>query len=66
MRKDLERTVFTVARDGHAWRVEWDGEAFGHSLEKEVAKAHAHKRAREVVDAGGAVQISVQGEASQR
>jgi hypothetical protein len=66
MRKNLERTVFTVSCDGDAWHVECDGQAFGHSSDKEVAKAHAHKRAREVVDAGGVVQMRVQGEGSLR
>lgn len=62
MRADLERTVFTVMRDGDAWAVELQGAFFGHSTDKEVAKAHAHKRAREIVDGGGAVQVRVQGE----
>ena len=58
----LERTVFTVVRLEGVWAVEHDGEVFGHTSDKEVAKACAHKRAREVVDAGGAVQIRVFGE----
>ena len=66
MRATLERTIFTVLRDGDAWAVEYQGSLFGHSSDKEVAKAHAHKRAREVVDAGGAVQVHIQGEGASR
>jgi hypothetical protein len=63
MRDNLERTVFTVRRLGGAWAVEQDGEVFGHASDKEVAKAWAHRRAREVMDGGGAVRLLVQGEA---
>jgi hypothetical protein len=62
MRDILERTVFTVRRLGDAWAVEHEGEVFGHASDKEVAKAWAHKRAREVVDRGGAAQVCVHGE----
>ncbi|HEY4028958.1 MAG TPA: hypothetical protein VGM25_01325 [Caulobacteraceae bacterium] len=62
MRAPLERTIFTVVRDGVGWAVELQGAVFGHTADKEVAKAIAHKRAREVVDRGGAVQVRVQGE----
>lgn len=62
MRATLERTVFTVMRDGDAWAVELQGAFFGHAADKEVARAHAHKRARAVVDGGGAAQVRVRGE----
>ena len=62
MREVLERAVFTVLRDGDAWAVEHDGGFFGHSSDKEVAKAYAHKRAREIVDRGGGAQVRVHGE----
>ena len=58
----MERTVFNVLRQGDAWAVEHEGEVFGHDSEKEVAKAWAHKRAREVVDRGGAARVHVAGE----
>lgn len=45
-----------------AWLVEHKGERFGHSPEKEVAQAFAHKRAREVQDAGGVCQMRIHGE----
>ena len=62
MKTPLERTIFTVMRDGDAWAVELHGGFFGHATDKEVAKAAAHKRAREVVDGGGAAQVLVRGE----
>jgi hypothetical protein len=62
MRDILERTVFTVVRHEGAWAVEHGDEVFGHASDKEVAKAWAHKRAREVVDRGGAAQVLVSGE----
>lgn len=54
--------MFTVARAGDTWAVELQGAFFGHSSDKEVARASAHKRARAVVDAGGAAEVRVQGE----
>ena len=66
MRDVLERALFTVLRDGDAWAVEHDGRFFGHSVEKEVAKAFALKRAREVVDGGRGAQVRVQGEGGLR
>lgn len=66
MRAILDRTVFTVMRDGDAWAVEHGGGFFGHSSDKEIAKAYAHKRAREIVDRGGAAQVCVRGEGAVR
>lgn len=62
MRDLLERTLFTVIRDGEAWAVEHDGGVFGRSSDKEVAMAWAHKRAREIIDRGGAARVLVRGE----
>jgi hypothetical protein len=42
--------------------VEHDGEDFGHSSDKEVAKASAHKRARELQAGGRACEVRVHGE----
>ncbi len=62
MRKGVERAVLTVAfRDG-VWAVELDGDTFGHSPEKDIAKAAANKRAREVQDDGRPCQVRVSGE----
>jgi len=58
----LERAVFTVLRSGDAWAVEHEGETFGHAADKEVARAWAHKRARALIDRGGAARVQVQGE----
>jgi hypothetical protein len=66
MKASLERTVFTVVRDGDAWAVELAGAYFGHAADKEVARASAHKSAREVVDRGGAAEVRVQGEVAFR
>ena len=62
MRATLERTVFTVVRDGDAWAVELAGALSDRAPDKEVVKAFAHKRARLIIDGGGAAQVRVQGE----
>ena len=62
MRADVDRAVLTVLRDSGAWAVEHDGEFFGHSPEKEIAKACACKRAREMLAGGRACQVRVHGE----
>jgi len=62
MRIDMERAVLTVLRHAGGWAVEHNGEHFGHSPDKEIAKASAHKRAREIVTAGGGAQVLVYGE----
>ena len=66
MRDILDRTVFTVMREGDGWAVELQGVFFGHAAEKEVAKAAALKRAREVIDGGGAAQVRMHGESGYR
>lgn len=62
MRNLPDRAVLSVtSRDG-MWQVEHEGEAFGRSRDKEVAKAAAHRRAREMMDGGKACQVRVHGE----
>jgi hypothetical protein len=56
------RAVLTVTRLDGSWVVELDGETFGHSVEKDVAKAAANRRAREIQDGGRACQVRVSGE----
>lgn len=57
------RTVLTVRRLDGLWRVEPDdGECFGHSVDKDVARAAASRRAREMSDAGRPCQVHIQGE----
>jgi len=62
MRTELERAVLTVLRHSGGWAVKYDGEHFGHSPDKEVAKASAHKRAREIAIGGKGAQVLVHGE----
>jgi hypothetical protein len=42
--------------------VEHEAEPFGHSPEKEIARAAAHRRAREMLDDGQACEVRVVGE----
>jgi hypothetical protein len=58
----IERTVFTVLRHDGQWAVEQDGRYFGHSQDKEVAKAAANREARAEQDAGRPCQVRVVGE----
>jgi hypothetical protein len=62
MRTTTERTTLTVLRREGVWRVELEGQHFGHSPDKEIAKAAAHRRAREMQDKGQACQVKVFGE----
>lgn len=57
-----DRAVLTVIRDAGSWVVELDGDLFGRSADKEVAKAAANRRAREMQDGGRACQVRVSGE----
>jgi len=57
-----DRAVLTVTRIEGVWRVEHEGNHFGHSPDKEIAKAAAHRRAREMHDGGRACQVRVFGE----
>jgi hypothetical protein len=50
-----------VKRDGD-WVVELDGLVFEQSPDREVAKASANKRARELQDGGRACQVCISGE----
>ncbi len=62
MRMVPDRAVLTVSRFEGVWRVELDGESFGHSPDKEVAKAAANRHARQMLDGGKPCQVRVQGE----
>jgi hypothetical protein len=57
-----DRATLTVIRLEGLWVVECDGEKFGVSSDKEVAKAAANRRAREIQDGGRACQVRVSGE----
>jgi hypothetical protein len=58
----LERTVLTVTRHDGGWHVEHDGERFGHSPDREIARAAAHRQAREIMTGGRACEVRVTGE----
>ena len=62
MRDVPDRAVFTVTRHDGQWAVEHAGEYFGHSVDKEVAKASANKRARAAQDSGRPCLVRVYGE----
>ena len=62
MRMTPERAILTVARHNGSWAVEVDGELFGHSIDKEITKAAANRRAREIQDGGRPCQVRVNGE----
>jgi len=62
MRIQPDRAVFTVKLHNGQWAVEHEGEMFGHSPEKDVARAEASKRMRALQDSGRPCQIRVSGE----
>ena len=62
MRMIQDRAVLNVVRRDGAWMVELDGLVFGESVDREVAKAAANKRARQLQDDGRACQVCVRGE----
>lgn len=62
MKIATDRLVLTVCRHEGAWAVEESGRFFGHSSDKDVAKASANKRARHMQDEGRACQVRVSGE----
>ncbi|WP_454717953.1 hypothetical protein [Caulobacter segnis] len=62
MRTITDRIVLTVAHREGFWSVEQEGDYFGQSSEKEVAKAAATRRARDLQDGGRPCQIRVSGE----
>ena len=64
MKMPQDRAILTVTRVEGVWRVEHEGEPFGHSREKAVAEAAARRFAREMQDAGRPCQVRVLGDAS--
>lgn len=62
MRIVLERTILNVMRQEGVWRVEHDGREFGHSADREVARAAASRQARQLMDAGHACEVRISGE----
>jgi hypothetical protein len=62
MRMVPDRAVLTVTRQDGVWRVEYEGEHFGHSRDKEIAKAAANRQARQIMDGGKSCEVRVSGE----
>ena len=62
MRINPDRAILTVLRHAGSWVVEYGGEHFDHSPDKEIAKAAAHKRARQLQDSGRLCQVRVAGD----
>lgn len=62
MRANPDRAVLTVNQSNGVWTVEHDGRHFGHSPDKEIAKAAANRQARELMDDGQRCQVRVFGE----
>lgn len=61
-RNEPIRDVFAVIRHGDGWAVEHDGEILGESIDKDEAKACAHKEARAASEAGKLCQVRISGE----
>jgi len=62
MRTIVDRAILTIVQQEGSWAVEFEGQLFGQSIDKEVAKAAAHKRARAMQDGGRPCQIRISGE----
>lgn len=62
MRMTPDRAVLTVTPHDGGWAVELEGDVFGHAREKEIARAAANRRARQIQDGGRACQVRVYGE----
>lgn len=62
MKMIQDRAVLTVTQKDGSWMVELDGEVFGVSPEKAIARAAANRRARDMMDAGRPCLVQVSGE----
>ena len=62
MRTTIDRAILTVIQQDGAWAVELGGQLFDQSLDKDVVKASANKRARSMQDQGQACQVRISGE----
>ena len=62
MKIGQDRAVLTVIRHEGVWVVEHEGDLFGHSPDKEIAKATANKKARQMQDGGRACLVRISGE----
>jgi hypothetical protein len=57
-----DRAVLNVVRRDECWAVEFDGEVFGLSLEKEITMAAANRRVQQLQGSGRPCQVRVIGE----
>jgi hypothetical protein len=62
MKDTLERSIIMVVKHGGQWAVEHEGRYFGHDVDKDVARAAAHRHAREMQDKGRPCQVRISGE----
>jgi hypothetical protein len=62
MKMIQDRAVLTVSQKNGSWMVELEGEIFGVSPEKAVARAAANRRARDIMDGGRPCLVQVSGE----
>lgn len=62
IRNGPDRETITVARHEGQWAVEHAGAYTDHSIDKDVAKAAANKRARAILDSGRLCQVKIAGE----
>ncbi|MDZ4373154.1 MAG: hypothetical protein U1C74_17255 [Phenylobacterium sp.] len=58
----MDRAVINIVRHDDGWAAELEGERFAYSVDKEVARAGAVRRARKLLDGGRPCQVRVQGE----
>lgn len=59
---ELARTLFTVLKDERGWVVESAGKILDRRVNKDEAKAAAHRRARTCQDAGKPCMVRISGE----
>jgi hypothetical protein len=57
-----DRAVLTVTKHDGRWAVEYEGAFFGHTADKDEARATANKRARQMQDTGTPCLVRVSGE----
>ena len=58
----IDRTILTICRHQDGWAVEEEGRYFGYSADRDVVRATANKRAREMMDEGCPCLVRVAGE----
>lgn len=64
--KNLDRTVLTILRHEGQWAIELAGVYTDHGSDKEIVRAAALRRARQLQDSGAPCQVRVAGETGWR